>query len=173
MERARRSRAAENDDREGAKSRSRLSHDLAEFGDKRPEAIAQRTQVDEIQDGPYADRERQRFGKVGLPAPLKSGIESLSGQSMDGVRVHYNSGRPAQLNALAYAQGRDIHLGPGQDHHLPHEAWHIAQQAQGRVRPTANIGGKTPINDDSALELEADRMGSRAMKLGSRSRQTG
>ncbi|MEY2884918.1 MAG: hypothetical protein RL490_2642, partial [Pseudomonadota bacterium] len=60
--------------------------------------------------------------RTGLPDRLKSGTEALSGLSMDHVRVHYNSPRPAQLNALAYAQGSDIHLGPGQEQHLPHEA---------------------------------------------------
>ncbi|MFN7896939.1 MAG: DUF4157 domain-containing protein, partial [Cyanobacteriota bacterium] len=65
-----------------------------------------------------------RTNNTGLPDQLKSGIESLSGLSMDHVRVHYNSSQPAQLNALAYAQGSDIHLAPGQERHLPHEAWH-------------------------------------------------
>ena len=37
---------------------------------------------------------------------------------MDHVKVHYNSSQPAQLNALAYAQGSDIHIGPGQEKHL-------------------------------------------------------
>jgi len=41
---------------------------------------------------------------------------------MDDVQVHYNSGKPAQLNALAYAQGTDIHVAPRQEKHLPHEA---------------------------------------------------
>ena len=30
-------------------------------------------------------------------------------------------------DALAYAQGSDIHLAPGQEQHLPHEAWHVVQ----------------------------------------------
>lgn len=67
---------------------------------------------------------------TGLPDHLKSGIESLSGMSMDEVKVHYNSEKPAQLNALAYAQGTDIHVGPGQERHLPHEAWHVVQQGR-------------------------------------------
>lgn len=74
-----------------------------------------------------------------LPDNLKSGIESLSGMSMDHVKVHYNSSQPAQLNAHAYAQGSDIHVAPGQEQHLPHEAWHVVQQAQGRVRPTMQM----------------------------------
>ena len=76
---------------------------------------------------------------TGLPDNLKSGIENLSGMSMDHVKVHYNSSQPAQLNALAYAQGADIHVAPGQEQHLPHEAWHVVQQAQGRVQPTMQM----------------------------------
>jgi hypothetical protein len=103
--------------------------------------------------------------RTGLPDGLKSGIESLSGLSMDGVRVHYNSAQPAQLNALAYAQGTDIHVAPGQEQHLPHEAWHVVQQAQGRVQPTLQAQGVN-INDDRSLESEADAMGARALQAG-------
>lgn len=103
--------------------------------------------------------------RTGLPDGLKSGIESLSGLSMDGVRVHYNSAQPAQLNALAYAQGTDIHVAPGQEQHLPHEAWHVVQQAQGRVQPTLQAQGVN-VNDDRSLESEADAMGARALQAG-------
>ncbi|MEM1181542.1 MAG: DUF4157 domain-containing protein [Acidobacteriota bacterium] len=101
----------------------------------------------------------------GLPADLRTGIESLSGVSMEGVRVHYNSPKPAQLKAEAYAQGREIHLAPGRDRHLPHEAWHLAQQAQGRVQATMQAKGQ-PINDSPALEREADTMGQKALQIG-------
>lgn len=102
---------------------------------------------------------------TGLPAGLKSGIESLSGLAMDDVKVHYNSSRPAQLGALAHAQGKDIHIAQGQEQHLPHEAWHVVQQAQGRVRPTIQSKDGTAINDDPALEQEADAMGARAAQM--------
>jgi hypothetical protein len=46
---------------------------------------------------------------------------------------------------------------------LPHEAWHLVQQAQGRVRPTMQMKGGVPVNDDAALEREADVMGERAL----------
>lgn len=46
----------------------------------------------------------------GLPHQLKNGIESLSGMRMDHVKVNYNSDKPAQLNAHAYAQGSEIHV---------------------------------------------------------------
>ncbi|MDZ4263079.1 MAG: DUF4157 domain-containing protein, partial [Pseudomonadota bacterium] len=98
---------------------------------------------------------------TGMPDTLKSGIEQLSGLSMDGVQVHYNSAQPAQLNALAYAQGDQIHVGPGQEKHLPHEAWHVVQQKQGRVKPTVQRVG-VQLNDDAGLEQEADLMGAKA-----------
>jgi hypothetical protein len=101
----------------------------------------------------------------GLPDSLKSGVENLSGLSMDDVKVHYNSDKPAQLNAHAYAQGTDIHLASGQEKHLPHEAWHVVQQKQGRVQPTMMMKAKVPINDDQGLEKEADIMGARALQM--------
>ncbi|WP_266168316.1 DUF4157 domain-containing protein [Dyella subtropica] len=103
----------------------------------------------------------------GLPADLRGGVESLSGMDMSGVRVHYASPLPAQLNALAYAQGTDIHLARGQEKHLPHEAWHVVQQMQGRVRPTMQLAG-TQVNDDGGLEREADVMGARSMTAATR-----
>ena len=94
--------------------------------------------------------------KTGLPDNLKSGVESLSGIAMDDVKVHYNSDKPAQLQAHAYAQGTDIHVAAGQEKHLPHEAWHVVQQKQGRVQATTQLKGAVPVNDDAGLEQEAD-----------------
>ena len=104
---------------------------------------------------------------TGLPDNLKSGVESLSGVSLEGVKVHYNSDKPTQLNAHAYAQGTDIHVAPGQEKHLPHEAWHVVQQAQGRVRPTIQMKKGVPVNDDTFLEREADTMGAKALQFNS------
>jgi hypothetical protein len=98
---------------------------------------------------------------TGLPDQLRSGVESMSGISMDDVKVNFNSPQPAQLNASAFAQGSEIHVGPGQEQHLPHEAWHVVQQKQGRVGATLQMAG-VPVNDDQALESEADQMGARA-----------
>ncbi len=102
--------------------------------------------------------------RTGLPDDLKSGIEALSGLSMEHVRVHYNSDKPATLQASAYTQGADIHVGPGQHRHLAHEAWHVVQQRQGRVRPTLRWGG-VAVNDDVGLEREADTMGAKAASV--------
>lgn len=102
---------------------------------------------------------------TGMPDNLKSGIENLSGMSMDDVKVHRNSDKPAQLNAHAYAQGSEIHLASGQEKHLPHEAWHVVQQKQGRVKPTMQMKGKVNVNDDIGLEKEADVMGMKAVQF--------
>jgi len=101
---------------------------------------------------------------TGMPGPLRMGLEALSGEDLSAVRVHYNATRPAQLNALAYTQGQEIHVAPGQEKHLPHEGWHAVQQIQGRVRPTIQ-GPGVGINDDKALEREADAMGAKAQQL--------
>lgn len=104
--------------------------------------------------------ERQQENRTGLPDHLKTGIETLSGLSLDDVHVHYNSTKPATLQALAYTQGTDIHVAPGQEQHLPHEAWHVVQQAQGRVRNP--FGSGIVVVQDRNMEAEADHMGLRA-----------
>ncbi|WP_413173207.1 DUF4157 domain-containing protein [Anabaena azotica] len=103
-----------------------------------------------------------KSNKTGLPDNLKAGIEDLSGIAMDDVRVHYNSSKPSQLQALAYTQGTEIHVAPGQEKHLPHEAWHVVQQKLGRVRPIIQAKG-VGINDDEGLENEANVMGNKAI----------
>jgi len=107
---------------------------------------------------------QRKENNTGLPDNLKSGIENLSGYYMDDVKVHYNSDKPSQLQAHAYAQETDIHLAPGQERHLPHEAWHVVQQKQGRVKPTLQIKEGVAVNDDKGLESEADAMGREALE---------
>lgn len=107
---------------------------------------------------------RQEPNRTGMPDRLKAGIESLSGIDMSDVRVHANSPKPAGLNALAYTQGNQIYLGPGQERYLPHEAWHAVQQKQGRVRPTMHIKG-IDVNDNAELEREADAMDGRVSQF--------
>ena len=154
-----------------------------DFVDNRPEAIAQRQLKEAMNNSPRNQQMAQLQSAAapsggnpagnpsdglpgGLPGSLKSGIENLSGYSMDDVKVHYNSGKPAQLNAHAYAQGTDIHIVSGQEKHLPHEAWHVVQQKQGRVKPTLQMQGGVNVNDDAGLEKEADVMGARAANSG-------
>jgi len=95
-----------------------------------------------------------------MPAPLKAGLEQLSGLDMSDVQVQYNSPKPAEIHALAYAQGNQIHVGPGQERHLPHEAWHVVQQKQGRVRPSTEVIQRTATytawSTESALPDASD-----------------
>ncbi|MGN6323912.1 MAG: eCIS core domain-containing protein [Dyella sp.] len=126
--------------------------------DGSPRQRAQRSRLAQLRNASLAKTPN------GLPPQLRTGIEALSGTDMSNVVVHRNSAKPAQLNALAYAQGNEIHLGPGQERHLPHEAWHVVQQAQGRVKPTMQMRNGVPVNDDKSLEREADVMGAKAMQ---------
>lgn len=153
------------------------------FVDQRPGAVAQRklqeiannsprlNQVAQLQSmmDNRSNKEQQPIQRqennTGLPDNLKSGMEKLSGHSLDDVRVHRNSDKPAQLQAHAYAQGTDIHLGPGQEKHLPHELGHVVQQKEGRVKPTIQMKGKVNVNDDKGLEREADVMGAKALQF--------
>lgn len=99
-----------------------------------------------------------------LPVALRSGVEALAKVDMSDVRVFYNSPRPAQVNACAYARGRDIYLGSGHTEHLPHEAWHVVQQKRGVVSPTGRVKGAA-VNDDVGLERQADVMGEQATRV--------
>lgn len=153
---------------------------ISQHMDNRPAAVAQRKLQDVVDSSArarqaaqlramadkYSVRQpaiQQKENDAGLPGNLRTGIESLSGYSMDDVKVHYNSEKPAQLQAHAYAQGTDIYLASGQEKHLPHEAWHVVQQAQGRVSPTAQMQG-VAVNNDGGLEEEADVMGAKALQ---------
>jgi|GEM_PF-4364226 len=133
--------------------------------DNRTKSVLQRKQTENSFSRPVHNTIQKKTNNTGLPDHLKSGIENLSGHSMNDVKVHYNSSEPAQLNAHAYAQGTDIHIASGQEKHLPHEAWHVVQQKQGRVKPTLQMKGKVNVNDDKGLENEADVMGAKAVQL--------
>ena len=112
--------------------------------------------------GTLQTKEEAPPNRTRMPDHLKSGIENISGMDLSGVRVHYNSSKSKQLNALAYTQGQEIHVGSGQEKHLPHEGWHVVQQKQGRVKPTLHAKGVS-INDNEALEHEADVMGAKVL----------
>lgn len=127
-----------------------------------PEEEEEPVQMEAIPEEEEEPLQMKMENKTGMPDNLKSGVESLSGIDMSDVRVHYNSDKPADVGALAYTQGTDIHVAPGQEKHLAHEAWHVVQQAQGRVQPTTQFKD-VAINDDSGLESEADVMGDKAL----------
>lgn len=93
--------------------------------------------------------------KTGLSDAMKARFERLMGMPLEDVRVHRNSDKPAELDALAYAKGNEIHLGPGQEKHLEHELGHVVQQRQGEVKKT-DVIHNAAVNEEDALEANAN-----------------
>jgi len=111
--------------------------------------------------------QRQTSGQP-LPNPLQTQMESAFNTDFSAVRIH-ESPHAAELGALAFTQGSEIHFAPGQyrpddragQQLIGHELTHVVQQRQGRVQPTASIQGIL-LNDSPALENEAEQMGRQA-----------
>lgn len=112
----------------------------------------------EKENQPQEKRE-QKKNHTGIPAQLKQRMEETSGFSFDDVRVHYNSDKPQALDALAYTQGNQVYLGPGQERHLPHELGHVVQQKMGIVHADTTHPSGARMNTDAALERQADEIG--------------
>ena len=163
-----------------AASETRSSEAFTTIVDNRSLSPGQETMLSAAKNNPAANRmqilqamadsrtenmpTQRAENKTGLPDNLKKGMERLSGYSLDHVRVHYNSAKPAAVQAHAFATGSEIHLAPGQEQHLSHELGHVVQQAQGRVKPTTAVYG-IPVNNDNTLENEATSMGNRALQM--------
>jgi len=104
-------------------------------------------------------------GGAPLPARPRRVLEQLSGYDLSGVRVYADSPWPAHLGARAFVFGLDVHLSPEAEDALGHGAWHVVQQKQGRVRATGTASfdehplGVVGLNDEEALEREADMLG--------------
>ena len=107
----------------------------------------------------YAERRRPAFRaafrNTGIPKVMQERFETASGLSFDDVHINYNSPRPAKLGALAYTQGTQVYIGPGQEQHLEHELGHVLQQKRGLVKADGYLDG-LPVNRNSALERAAD-----------------
>jgi hypothetical protein len=109
-------------------------------------------------------------GGVGLPADLRRSMEASFGVDFSAVRVHEGP-QAESIDARAYTRGPDIHFAPGQYQPatqrgrelIGHELVHVVQQSRGRVRATMQASGMH-INDDNALEREADELGAKAVR---------
>lgn len=97
------------------------------------------------------------LNQTGIPNDMKVRFENRSGLSFDDVRIHYNSDKPARLQARAYTQGNHVYIGPGQERYLGHELGHVVQQKRGIVAPVFHIG-KLQVNNDPELEKNADKI---------------
>lgn len=107
-----------------------------------------------IENSEASDKALKRENKTGVPDQLLAKIEELSGMDLSDVRVYYNSDKPQQIGALAYADGHKIYIAPGEEAHLEEELWHVVQQKQGRVKATMEVNG-AKISDKESLEREA------------------
>ena len=162
------------DERLNKSSRVESQVQLKQMLNRSPRAVAQAKLADTLSTRTTGLQQnfRSKENRTGLPNELESGIENLSGLAMDDVKVHYNSLEPEKMQALAYTRGTNIHLGPGQEKHLGHEAWHAVQQKQGRVKPTMQMKGGVSVNDDEGLEHEADVMAANALQLSAQPQST-
>ena len=103
----------------------------------------------------------------------KKGLQKMENafqQDFSDVNIHENSPSAKAEDAKAYTQGNDIHFAPGEyqpetqkgQELLGHELSHVVQQREGRVPPNTQTETGAPLNDNSALENEADVNGKAA-----------
>lgn len=126
---------------------------------------------DELLQGKFQPVQCQFENLTGMPDQVKQQMEDSFGADFSDVRIHPDSDQAPKVGALAYTQGTDIHFAPGQlkldttsgKQLLGHELTHVIQQAEGRVQPTTEIGGMA-VNDNVALENEADVLGAKAAR---------
>ncbi len=136
-------------------------------GDDDPDSVSTPSQMKPgvpLNDGEEASAHHD------IPDQVKAKMESTIGHNFSNVNIHTNSNKASEVGALAYTQGKDIHFAPGQynpnsstgQELLAHELTHVKQQAEGRVQPTTQATNGMSVNDDPALEAEADQLGAKA-----------
>ena len=126
--------------------------------DKSP--IQQKTTTENISNTSENTKQPENFMKQ---------MENSFQTDFSDVNIHKNSRTAENLGALAFTQGNNVHFAPGQfkpdtnqgKELIGHEFAHVVQQRQGKVQPNKQIG-KFKINDNSALEKQADEMGKKA-----------
>lgn len=137
-----------------------LPKEQAKITDEDKKEIAISTLIEEWQET-HKSPDSAEENTTGIPDDLRFNIEALSGIGLDDVTVHYNSPLPAEYNAFAFTKGTEVHIGANQEEYLAHELWHVIQQKRATVKPTMQLKSEG-INDDSALEQQADKMGQKA-----------
>ncbi len=89
--------------------------------------------------------------------PPAYGMDVADHQPIQAASEHGQEYQPLESATWPTGEGT-IQRQAGQERHLPHEAWHVVQQKQGRVKPTIQAQGIS-LNNNEGLEREADRMG--------------
>lgn len=98
------------------------------------------------------------ISEQGLGSFWESTGENESPLNMD-VCVCVDSPEPERFHASAVTKGNHIFLSTGAENLLRHEMGHVIQQRNGVVPATGSVEGQK-INDNVALEKEADQLGS-------------
>ncbi len=80
-------------------------------------APIQRVEEEELLQGKFSTAQfvqlsAEKENNIGLPDNLKQGVENFPGMDMTDVRVHYNSSKALQLNALTHMQARGEKVEP-------------------------------------------------------------
>ncbi|MCF2219895.1 DUF4157 domain-containing protein [Chryseobacterium sp. PS-8] len=103
-----------------------------------------------------------------IPENIKNEMEYSFNSNFSDVILKENSTQAKNLNAIAFAQGNEIHFASSFNPHsnqskeiLGHELAHVIQQRSGIVNASHQEQGFN-INDDYALENEADAAGRKA-----------
>jgi hypothetical protein len=129
--------------------------------------------VEQRSEAPAAARPAPRLPSSGgqaLPTAVRQTMQRAFGYDFSDVRVHEGPEAEA-MGALAFTRGTDLFFRPGlfaPDSDggrklLGHELAHVVQQAEGRVSATRQLND-VAINEDAALESEADALGARAAR---------
>lgn len=119
--------------------------------------------------GSKKDKEKNtpETSSVELPKDVQSKMENSFGHDFSDVKLHKDSSQAQDVNAKAYAQGNEIHFAPGEynpssksgQELIGHELTHVVQQKKGKVGQGEIHGSGMEINQDKALEQEADTLG--------------
>jgi len=132
----------------------------------------QRKQVDKKENSPIQQKtaedniSNENYGNTNQQENFMIQMQKSFQTDFSDVNIHKNSKTAKNLGALAFTQGNNVHFAPGQfkpdtkqgKELIGHEFAHVVQQRQGKVQPNKQIG-KFKINDNSALEKQADEMG--------------
>lgn len=137
--------------------------------DKRARNEGQRLRMDRAVDSVQAKEKKEGSTNGALPKVVQQKMENAFDTDFSSVDIKTNSSEAKNMGALAFTQGENIHFAPGQydpnsskgQELLGHELTHVVQQRQGRVQAKPQAKGLA-VNDDPALEAEADEMGKKA-----------
>ncbi|MBN3923929.1 DUF4157 domain-containing protein [Nostoc sp. NMS4] len=133
-----------------------------------PEMLQPKQAKETLKDLPEVNLAPTGGGKP-MPEMVQQKFETSFGTNLSDIRIHEGP-QAEKIGAIAYAQGKNIHIQPGKyqpttqsgQEILGHEVAHTLQQEAGRVPAPQSKG--VSINADPKLETEADVMGAKAAR---------